>query len=264
TYTLQTKAISIFPYNSDYYRIFSQTNISLANSLFALQPKGSSPSAQVQQTAFALVQQAISTARNATTLSPDLVANWQNLASLYRTLIGFGQNAENFAISSMQQAIAVDPTNPQEYINLGGIYYQLGQYDNAIHQFETAITLKQDLANAYYNLGHAYEQKGDLQNALIQYKNVKILVVNDKANTTRIDQEIKIIEGKIGEQNTNQKTIPQAVTPKQPAAQSQPLNINGQESQQAGQAATPTITQENVNPTAPQVPVSPSPTNPTP
>lgn len=69
------------------------------------------------------------------------------------------KDAERFAILTNQQAISIDPNNPQQYLNLGSIYYQLGQWDNAVHQFQIAITLKNDLSNAYYNLGHALEQK---------------------------------------------------------------------------------------------------------
>lgn len=199
TYQLQTEAIKTYPYRDAYFRIFSQTNFALANSLISSQPKGSSPSAQTQQTVLTLTQQSINAARQATVVSPQSAVNWNNLSSIYRSLIGFGQNAENFAISSGQQAAALDPTNPQQYINLGGIYYQLGQWDNAQNQFQIAVNLKPDLANAYYNLGHALEQKGDLKGALAQYQIVKNLVVNDKKSLEAINKEIEALQAKIGQ-----------------------------------------------------------------
>lgn len=198
TYRLQAQAISTFPYRSDYYRIFSQTNIALANSLLSLTSGKASPSATAQQTAYALIQQAITTARQATTLAPDSVPAWQNLSSIYRALIGVGQNAQDFAIQAAQQATVLDPVNPQEYLNLGGLYYQLGQYDNAIRMFQQAIALKGDYANAYYNLAHAYEQKGDLQSALTQLQTVETLVASDKTNADKIAAEIKDLQAKIG------------------------------------------------------------------
>src|SRR5260221_13091548 len=100
TYSQQVAAINMFPYQSIYYRIFSQTNIALANSIANAQPKGASPSAQVQSTMYSLIQQGITTARNATTISPQAAGNWQNLSSVYRSLIGLGQNADSFAILS--------------------------------------------------------------------------------------------------------------------------------------------------------------------
>lgn len=225
TYRQEIQAISLFPYQSAYYRIFSQTNIALANSLAASQPRGSSPSATVQNTVITLIQQGINAARNATTYSPQNVSNWQNLASVYRSLFGFGQNAENFAILAGQQAIQLDPTNPQEYIALGGIYYQLGQYDNAVRAFQQAVQLKQDYANAYYNLGHAYEQKGDLQNALAAYQAVQQLVASDKASSQKITAEITALQAKIGNQQT--QTVP-ANQKSQTSTAQQPLNLSGQ------------------------------------
>lgn len=197
TYTLQAQAIKTFPYRDAYYRIFSQTNLALATSLASQQPKDSSPSAQAQQTILTLTQQSINSARQATTTSPQTAVNWTNLSSIYRALIGFGQNAEQFAIASAQQATALDPKNPNSYINLGGIYYQLQQWDNAQQQFQIAISLKPDLANSYYNLGHALEQKGDLKGALAQYQTVKNLVTSDKTNLDTIAKEIDTLQQKV-------------------------------------------------------------------
>lgn len=210
TYQNQTSALNTFRYNDNYYRVFSQTNMALANSLAASIPQGSSPSAQVSQTILTLIQQSINAGRTATALSPQTALNWQNLSSIYRGLIGFGQNADQFAILANQQAILLDPNNPQEYINLGGIYYQLGLWPEAQQQFQIAVSLKPDLANAYYNLGHALENQGKLQEALAQYNNVKILMANDKENMGKIIKEIEDLTKKIqatGQEAKAEETI---------------------------------------------------------
>ncbi|MBI4096559.1 MAG: tetratricopeptide repeat protein [Candidatus Levybacteria bacterium] len=218
TYQQQARSISTFPYRDGFYRVFSQTNLALANSLASQLPKGSPPNTQVQQNITTLIQQAINSARSATTIAPQTYLNWQNLSSIYRGLIGFGQNAESFAIATAQQAISLDPNNPQEYIILGGIYYQLGQWDSASNQFQIAIALKPDFANSHYNLGHALEQKGDIQNALAQYQVVRTLVANDKASLDQIDKEIAALQGKT--QDESQVTNP-----------NQPLSVNKPEAQ---------------------------------
>ncbi len=227
TYQKQAQAIAIFPYRDAYYRIFSQTNLALANSLASQQPANSSPSAQAQQTIFTLIQQSINSGRAAVTYAPQTMLNWQNLASIYRSLIGFGQNADNFAILSSQQAIALDPNNPQEYINLGGVYYQLGQWDNAIRQFQIAAALKPDLANAYYNLGHALQEKGDLSNALAQYQTVQRLVANDKPNLDKISKEIEGLKNKIAGIPSAKAPVPSSEQPLEvstPSSQLPPQN----------------------------------------
>ena len=244
TYQDEVNAISMFPYRESFYRIFSQTNLSIANSLLTTaSANGAKPSDQVQSTALSLIQQSINVARAATTISPYNTLEWQNLAGIYRALIGFGQNADSFAVASMQQSIALDPSNPQEYISLGGIYYQLGDYDNAIRQFQTATNVKPDLANAYYNLGHAYEQKKDYQNALTNYLAVKTLVAQDKTNLDKINAEIDAIQKLIGgaqAQPQAQSQTQQTNGNLQPTDQNQqPLNV--QQSQTQLPAVTPEV-----------------------
>ncbi len=219
TYSDQKDAIQLFGFSEAYYRIFAQTNLSLANSLASSISTKTPPSATTTQTVYTLIQQSINAARQATTIAPQNATDWQNLSSIYRSLIGFGQNADSFAILSAQQAVTLDPNNPQEYINLGGIYYQLSQWDKAEQQFQQAITLKPDYPNAYYNLGHTLIQKGDLKGALAQFQTVKSLVANDPTNTAKITGEIKDLQAKIGAQaNTN---------PTDNTAKTQnPLNVN--------------------------------------
>ena len=242
TYQLQAQAISSFPYRDGFYRVFSQTNLALANTLASQQPAGSTPSQTIQQNITTLMQQSINAARTAVTVAPQTYLNWQNLSTIYRGLIGFGQNAESFAITTAQQSINLDPNNPQEYIILGGIYYQLQQWDNAQSQFQLAIALKPDYANSHYNLGHTLEQKGDSQNALIQYEAVRSLVAKDKASLDQIDKEIAALQGKV-----------QTTTAKETAANvaNQPLNVNKPETQLPAQnppvkiPAPPTATQSS-------------------
>lgn len=237
TYQKQSSAISLFKEREVYYRVFSQTNLALANSLLSQQPRGASPSAQVQQTITTLIQQSIDSGRRAVSLSPQSALNWNNLSSVYRSLIGFGQNAENFALATAQQAAALDPNNPQQYLNLGGIYFQLGNYENAQTQFQIAINLKPDFANAYYNLGHVFLNKNEFDNALRQFTAVKSLVANDKASLAQITKEIEDIE----KRNLSEKT---------PASSSETLNLNKPQTQLPSQNPPVVIPAPQTEPTA--------------
>lgn len=222
TYNLQNAAIQIFPYRDIYHRSFSQTNIALANSLATSQRenKDASPSAQLQQNITTLIQQSINEGRAAVGISPATSFNWNNLSSIYRALIGVGQNADRFAVATAQQAIALDPNNPQQYLDFGGLYFQLRQYDEAIRQFQIAINLKRDYANAYYNLGHALEAKGDLKNALLAYQAVENLVTKDKENSKKIKAEIEALNEKIASGETETQADSATATP------SAELNVN--------------------------------------
>jgi len=264
TYNMQIAAIQAFPYRDVYYRGFSQTNLALANSLAVSQKntqKNSSPSAEVQQNILQLIQQSINAGRTATAVAPLTSFNWNNLSTIYRSLIGFGQNADQFTILTNQQAIALDPSNPQQYIELGGVYYQLGAYDEAIRYFQQAIALKKDYANAYYNLGHTFEAKGDLQTALTLYQTVQQLVAKDETNNKKISEEIKALQIKIG---TSQKQAERAsnVETNTEAENGKPLEVNKAETQlperdprvsipapTVSQTSTKTKTKTNASPT---------------
>lgn len=255
TYNDEKDAINLFPFRDFYFRVFSQTNLALANALAQTNKEKLAKDPQLQQTMYGLIQQSISMGRNATTISPMTVSNWQNLASIYRSLIGFGQNAESFSLLATQQAVALDSANPQEYIALGGLYYQLGQYDYAIQQFQRAIDLKPDFANAYYNLGHAYEQKGDLKSAVAQYQNVESLVQNDPKSLKQIKSEIDAMQAKIGQGQTG-NTTPAAGNPtptptpsEGPAVTQFPLNLNQPSAQLPTQKTKITIAPIKISPT---------------
>lgn len=215
TYNLQNAAIQIFPYRDIYHRSFSQTNIALANSLASTQAqnKNASPSAQLQQNITTLIQQSINEGRAAVSISPATSFNWNNLSSIYRSLIGFGQNADRFSLATAQQAIALDPSNPQQYLDLGGLYYQLQAYDDAVRQFQIAINLKQDYANAYYNMGHALESKKDYNNAIAAYEVVKNLVVKDKENVKKITAEIEALKKRVASGEASAPTASESAQP---------------------------------------------------
>lgn len=242
-YTKQSQAISLISYSDAYQRVFSQTNLALANSLSESTPKGASVSAQTQQTIYTLIQQSINSARLATTLSPQTSANWQNLSGVYRSLIGFGKNADQFAILAQQQAVALDPNNPQQYLNLGGLYYQLNLWDKAEEQFKMAINLKKDFANAYYNLAHTLQQKGDYKGALEQLEIVKSLVKNDPTNLKRVEAEIEALKSGLNTAtDTQQPTLPPQTPPVAIPAPSTPKPSPTPASNAASQplGATPT------------------------
>lgn len=249
TYDLQKAGLSDFSFRSDYFRVFSQINLALATSILSNLPANSSPSAQTQQTVLSLLQQSINSGRAASTLAPLTFANWVQLSLVYRNLIGVGQNAESFSIASLQQAINLDPYNPNLYIQLGGIYYQLGLYEQAQNNFQIAVNLKGDLANARYNLGHALEAKGDFANALSQYRLVKQLVLGNPDNEKRIIDEIEKLESRLGEEQTQTKQqVAGAEIPS--SEQNEPL-----------EQSLPSVT---LPPRSPQIKISPPPATITP
>jgi tetratricopeptide (TPR) repeat protein len=77
------------------------------------------------------------------------------------------------AKSEIQEAIRCKPDYALAYSNLGGLYDDLGAYDEAIAQFKKALTLNPVDVNTRYNLGVSYGNKGDFVSAIREYREVK-------------------------------------------------------------------------------------------
>ncbi len=99
-------------------------------------------------------------------LNPPRSGNWELLADTYRAIIPLAEGSDQFAIQSYNQAIALDPINPNLRIKLGGVFFALGDYDSAIEAFRTAVLAKPDLANSHFNLAVAYREVGEIDKAV--------------------------------------------------------------------------------------------------
>lgn len=169
-YNQLVNAEKLNPYSDLYRTDIAQTNFVLANAIATAKgPTEASPSGsltdQDKQNIQILLQQSINEARTAVTLSPKSAINWEVLALLYRQISGVAQNALVFSLDSYGRAIQQDPLNPVLRLSVGGVYYAVQAYDQAIRFFTDAVNLKPDYPNAYFNLSVALRDKGDLVNA---------------------------------------------------------------------------------------------------
>jgi tetratricopeptide (TPR) repeat protein len=175
TYNLMTKAINQNPQVDRYHASLAQVDMALAGSLASKKDITDTDKTTITQ----LVQQAINEGKATVTLNPARAGNWEVLGQIYRNIMAFATGADQFAVQTYTQAIALDPTNPNLRLSLGGVYYALGQYDNAIDAFKLAVLAKPDLANAHYNLSVAYAAKKDYDNAITEMNTVITLVPKD-------------------------------------------------------------------------------------
>jgi len=193
TYDTLIKAIAVNPYVDSYRLAYSQTNLLIANSLAAKKDLTDDDRNTITQ----LVQQAIREAKNAVTLNPAKAANVENLAAVYRNLLNLAQGADQWTLASYQQAIQLDPTNPNLRIALGGLYYAGKNYDEAIRLFQQAVDLKPDLANAQYNLAAAYREKGDYPRALAAMQNILNLLDRTSTDYAKANAELTELQKKV-------------------------------------------------------------------
>lgn len=203
TYNLLQDAVRQNPYHLGYRLTYSQVNLALANTFSAQERAAAeaeaSPSAQISQqtqaTVQQLVDQAVREAKIAVNLSPNDAGSWQNLASFYRALLGIANGADQWAVGTYQQAIALSPTDPRFRLDLGGVLFSLGENDRALEQFSLATQLKPDWANAYYNLAQALKAKGDQGQALEALNETLRLLPADVPDREFVEKEIAELKG---------------------------------------------------------------------
>ncbi len=189
--TLQS-AINTSPYNDRMHLTYSQLNLLLANSLTQKKTLSDDEKNTISQ----LVQQAVREGRAAVALNIDRSGNWVNLGSIYRAVIPLAKGADQFALQTYSQAIVLDPINPNVRVALGGVYYGLKRYEEAIDVFRLATSAKPDFANAHYNVAIAYRDNGQYDKSLAELTGVLSLVQKDSADYQAVQKEIENVKSK--------------------------------------------------------------------
>lgn len=197
-YNTLIRAINQNPGVDRYRLTYSQINLALANNIAAKQDLTD----QDRQTVSQLIQQAIREGQATVALNRGRSGNWENLARIYQAVMPFAQGADQFAIQTYQQAIALDPVNPNLRIALGGVYYALGQYEEAVKVFEVAALAKPDLANAHYNLAVALREKKDVVRASQEMNATLSLVSPGTPDYDKAKAELDELQKKVAEEAT--------------------------------------------------------------
>lgn len=219
TYNLQFKAINLNPRRIEFRLAYAQTNFALAQSLAS----GENPTDQERADISNLVQQAIREAKIATVLNPQDSRGWENLALLYRNLIGFAQGADQWAITAYQQTILTDPVNPLTRVNYGGLLYSLNIFDQAVFQFQNAINLKPDYANAYYNLSAAFQKMEKYPEAYQAMQATLSLVPVNSSDWEKAKSELDELEKKLPTPQPTPLAPQPTVKPEEVLSEPEPL-----------------------------------------
>ncbi|EWS74990.1 tetratricopeptide repeat protein (macronuclear) [Tetrahymena thermophila SB210] len=121
-------------------------------------------------------------------LEPNSVTILLNLGGCYYKLGQFEQ-----AIKYNQNILSIDPKNYLANFNQGIIYYQKGMTENAIKYFQKSFQSKSKYGDAIYNLGIIHGQNGNLQEA--EYFNKLALQTNN--DLAKVYQLLNIPESDI-------------------------------------------------------------------
>ncbi|MEK7633624.1 MAG: tetratricopeptide repeat protein, partial [Patescibacteria group bacterium] len=201
-YDSQKQAIILNPYIERFRSSFAQTNLLVANNLAQKDPKKITE--QDRQTITQAIQAGIAEGKAVVSLNPQRADGWQNLAAIYLNIIGAAKGADVWTISAYQRAILADPQNPIYRVGLGGVYYSLTKYDDALKFFEQAVSLKPDWPNANYNYAWANFQKENYPQAVNAMQNVLNLLDPklNKADYEKAQKELEEFKLKLPEEKT--------------------------------------------------------------
>ena len=84
------------------------------------------------------------------------------------------------AIVELERVLDGEPDNYDAYYDLGHVYFELGDYETAIDNFENVLSYEdnQNSEVLYYALAQAYEANNQIDKAISNY--LKAIAVNDK------------------------------------------------------------------------------------
>jgi tetratricopeptide (TPR) repeat protein len=153
----------------------------------------------------AVADASIRTAAKAASLGESDAVNWAINGLIYRELMPFIQNAQNYAASMYVKALELEPNNAAYQTDLGRVYLAVAdraqeiqdlkdidpevkataatnETENlriAAENLEKAIRLKPDYAPAHYYLAAAYERQGNLEDAAARLQALTQVQPND-------------------------------------------------------------------------------------
>ncbi|MFA4818727.1 MAG: tetratricopeptide repeat protein [Patescibacteria group bacterium] len=193
------EAVTLNPWRDTYRIGLARVFLNLANRE-ANQPAGKSDEEkQVQiKKLQSYIASSIAAARSATELTNQNVANWEALGSIYRGTVLFARDAENWVIDSFEKAVALEPSNPALYTELGKAYLVSGTRNRqeanqtkdpavkskleeeaavsivkAMEQFDKAIKLKANYTPAQFNQVLALELQNKVDDAIAKLQDMR-------------------------------------------------------------------------------------------
>ncbi len=250
TFNNMRNSVTLNPRVDRYRSTFSRINLILADATARKKDLTDADRTTISQ----LIQASISEAKASVALNPLRSQNWEVLGRTYQSIIPLANGADAYAAQAYQQAVALDPINPQLRVTLGGLYYGAKNYETAVRVFELAVTSKPDLANSHFNLAYAYKEQGKYDPAITQMGLVLGLLSPDSK-----DYEVakKALEDFQSKKKSAEVPAPseELVPPVVPTPAIQP-KVDLPEGSEPPEAP---ITEEGSSETTPTPPVSPTP-----
>ena len=97
------------------------------------------------------------------------------------SLAGCGPTAPTTEPQPTAGATAVEPATAQEFFQAGNQHARVGEFEEAITAYQSALELEPDHVSAMTNLGVAYYNNGQLDEAVAEYQKALEVAPEDEA-----------------------------------------------------------------------------------
>lgn len=168
-YNALSEAAGINP-KEPFYK--SELGFAAAASAVALKDSDATLSARLKDEAIADTQDALK-------ISPKNVSFWRSAIRTYYQLASLDKSFYQKTVETVEQTIALAPTDPKLYYNKAVILGQMDQNNEAIAALNKAVELKPNYREAYIALAQFYFDQKDYQKAVDNMNKVLLLVPND-------------------------------------------------------------------------------------
>jgi len=108
-------------------------------------------------------------------------------------------------------AHAQDENRARMHFQAGASYYEAGEYEDALREFQRAYDLS-NKPELFYNFSLSYQQLGDLENA-IEYLRRYLAEVENVPNRGNLERRLENFEERLAEQRAREQTPQQEQTP---------------------------------------------------
>ena len=165
-----------------YYRALAELNLS---SLERSNSVNQNDTKALQENFILLYNRAIASAGKAVSFDPTNYFNHLTLASVYARVVNLKiAGAYEQAKLAYDKASKLNPTNPFIPLSLARLEVANGTPKDAVSYLGAAITLKQNYAPAIFQLGYLYYQNGDYNLAIQQFEELLVLNPGNAEITT--------------------------------------------------------------------------------
>jgi len=183
------KAAKINPKTDLYWRELSQIYIAKIGDEIA---RTDISQDEINQRVQFLINNTVNSSKGATDINPNNVANWSIRGFAYQSLVGVVGGVKDWAKSSYEEALKLEPTNPYYPTQIGITLLKDVNFmseerkkerEMAITEargyFESALELKPDYSPAHFQLAMTYQAEGKIEEAANQLEKIKAIAPQD-------------------------------------------------------------------------------------